>query len=163
MSFNFVLYTIFQKENGVVDNDCQSDISSCSSYLSDDGSNVKGEDKSKVRKQPIVLINISYFEFINIRCIPIFRGFCGYTWTTNLNDQWVTNFLKEWVPKPQKSNIHEYVGFPQTTKIDTYKKKSIYSKLDAIIDLNILFSLQVFLEWLSNTFYEQSKIILHSR
>ncbi|XP_076092081.1 bromodomain adjacent to zinc finger domain protein 2A-like isoform X8 [Mytilus galloprovincialis] len=41
------LSTNKQKENGVVDNDCQSDISSCSSYLSDDGSNVKGEDKSK--------------------------------------------------------------------------------------------------------------------
>ncbi|XP_052093543.1 bromodomain adjacent to zinc finger domain protein 2B-like isoform X5 [Mytilus californianus] len=41
------LSTHKQKENGVLENDCQSDISSCSSYLSDDGSNAKGEEKSK--------------------------------------------------------------------------------------------------------------------
>ena len=48
LNFPFILFVLQKKENGILDTDSHSDISSGSSSLSDDSSIAYGDDKAKV-------------------------------------------------------------------------------------------------------------------
>ena len=69
--------------------------------------------------------NFIYCEFINIRWIPIFVDFVG-TGEPRFKCSTKYKFFKGMnidIAKTTKLNIHEYVSFPQTTKIGTHENK----------------------------------------